>query len=179
MSGNSAWSLVQTAPIVRRRARSVVTSTAVTTRAPALCRLASLGQARWALVLTRRVCSFLQEAELVLADLELVAVLQPARLDATAVQERPVEAPLILDEEGVFLVDEHGVFARDGDVIEEDVAVRGAADRRALALRHEVLACAPAARADDERRALGAEVFERHQASLLRLLWRVAHRRLG
>src|SRR5215211_6868481 len=177
MSGNSAWRRVQTAPIVSRR--SVVASTVVTTRAPALCGLASVGRARTVGVLTRRVaCSFLQEAELVLADLELVAVLQPAGLDPAAVQEGPVQAPLVLDEEGVVLVDEHGVLARHGDVVEEDVAIRRAADRRPLALRHEVLTGAAAAGADDERRALRAEVLERHESPLLRLLGRVAHRRL-
>src|SRR5215211_7172923 len=179
MSGNSARSRVHTAPIVSRRARSVVASTAVTARASALCWLASVGRAGTVGVLTRRVaCSFLQEAELVLADLELVAVLQPAGLDAAAVEERPVQAPLVLDKERVVLVHEHRVLARDGDVVEEDVAVGGAADRRAVSLRDEVLARAAASGADDERGALGADVLERNQATLLRLLGRVAHRRL-
>ena len=35
--------------------------------------------------------------------------------------------------------DEHRVLPGDGHVVEEDVAVRRAADRRALALRDEVL----------------------------------------
>src|SRR5207249_8721507 len=44
--------------------------------------------------------SFLQEGELVLADLELVAVLEPGRrVDPLAVQEGAVEAPLVLDVE--------------------------------------------------------------------------------
>src|SRR6478735_5562791 len=112
-----------------------------------------------------RRCSFLQEAQLVLADLELVAVLQPARLDALAVEKGAVQAPLVLDEERTVLLDEHGVLARDGDIVEEDVAVRRAADRHALARRHEVLTRASASRADDQRGAFGAEVLQRQRAS--------------
>src|ERR1041384_6327612 len=105
--------------------------------------------------------SCLQERELVFADLELVAVLEPGRrFDPAAVQERAVEAALVLDEQAVVLLDEDGVLTRDGDVVEEDVAVGRAADRRALSLRQEVLSRAPAARADHQRRAFRAEVLE-------------------
>src|SRR5205823_6947130 len=90
--------------------------------------------------------SFLQERELVLADLELVAVLEPGRrVDPLPVQEGAVEAPLVLDVEAALPLREDGVFPRDGHVVEEDVALRGAPDRGSLALRDEVLAGPPAA----------------------------------
>src|SRR4029450_5079435 len=103
MSGNSACRLRQTVPIVSSRCWSAVASTAVTTLAPALCRLASARGAGTARDQTRRVaCSFLEEAQLVFADLELVAVLEAlCRLDAAAVEEGAVQAPLVLDEERV------------------------------------------------------------------------------
>ena len=103
--------------------------------------------------------SVLEEGEAVLADLELVAVLQAGRgVDPAAVQEGAVEASLVLDEEAVVALDENGVLAGDSDVVEEDVAVGRAADRRALALRQEVLACTAPARADDQRRILHGKI---------------------
>src|SRR5207248_4793446 len=104
-----------------------------------------------------------------LADLDLVAVAQVGRLDAAAVHEGAVEAPLVLDEPASVALDELGVLARDGDVVEEHRAVGRAADRRALTLRHERLAGAAAAGADDERRALHPDVAERleHLRALL------------
>src|SRR5919197_4099051 len=157
MSGNSACSRRQTAPIVSSRVRSCRSACAVLTL-------------------------LLQVRQLVLADLELVAVLEPRRrLDALPVQERAVEAPEILDVVAVVLLQQHGVLARDGDVVEEDVVLGRAADGRALALRHEVLARAAAPGTDDERRPLGAEILKRHRAlpRLPRFVRRVAHRRLG
>src|SRR5919197_5533732 len=157
MSGNSACSRRQTAPIVSSRVRSCRSACAVLTL-------------------------LLQVRQLVLADLELVAVLEPRRrLDALPVQERAVEAPEILDVVAVVLLQQHGVLARDGDVVEEDVVLGRAADGRAVALRHEVLARAAAPGTDHERRPLGAEILERHRA-LPRLpcfVRRVAHRRFG
>src|SRR5436190_11133007 len=124
--------------------------------------------------------SCLEEGELVLADLQLVAVLQAGRLlDPPAVQEGAVEASLVLDEEAVVASHENGVLTGHGDVVEEDVAVGRAADRRALALWQEVLAGTPPARADDECRPLGAEVLERDGCIVSPLLRRVAHRRLA
>src|SRR5919198_2196410 len=179
MSGNSACSRRQTVPIVSSR-RSVVASAALTTSVPASCVLASDGGAGAPEAVRRRgACSFLEEAQLVLADLELVPVLEPPRLNPAAVQEGAVQAPLVLDVEHVVPTQEHRVLARDRNVVQEDVALRRAADRGALALRREVLARPPAPRAHDERRALGAEIFERERGVLVALLGRVAHRRLG
>src|SRR6059058_1695103 len=155
MSGNSAWSRLQTAPIVSSRRCS--------------CRS----------VAGAVVISLLQEGQLVLADLELVAVLELPGFDAPAVQERPVETALVLDVEVAVALHQHGVLAGDGDVVEEDVAVRRPADRRPLALRDEMLAGPAAAGADHERRAVGAKLVERDGSVVLPLLGHVAHRRLG
>src|SRR5262249_6432259 len=62
--------------------------------------------------------------------------------------------------------DERCVAPRHGDVVEEDAAVRRAADRRPVALRRERLARPPAARAHDERRPLEPDLAERLQQLL-------------
>src|SRR6185503_13882124 len=80
-----------------------------------------------------------EERQLVLADLYLVPVLQLARLDPPPVEERPVQAALVLDDELAVAAHHERVAARDRDVVEEDVAVRRAADRRLLPLEQEVL----------------------------------------
>ncbi len=77
MSGNSGLSRRQTAPIVSSRCGGAASRAAVSSRS-----------------------SSRQEGEPVLADLELVAVAQPLRLlDPAAVDERAVEAALVLDRE--------------------------------------------------------------------------------
>src|SRR3954468_4046535 len=62
----------------------------------------------------------LQIAELVLADLDLVAVLKAVRLDAPAVDVGAVEGPEIVDVVAVLAIHEEGVVARDRYVVEED-----------------------------------------------------------
>jgi hypothetical protein len=62
---------------------------------------------------------------------------------------------------------EHGVLAGDGDVVEEDVVVGRAADRGSVALRAEVLTRPSAARANDQRRALGRDLLERAVSSAI------------
>src|SRR5207247_311721 len=100
----------------------------------------------------------------VLADLELVAVAQRRPgLDPPAVEEGAIEAPLVLDHELVVAPQDHGVLARDGDVVEEDVALGRAADRRALAGEAEALPRAAAAGADDERGPVGGDLLERRR----------------
>ena len=56
---------------------------------------------------------------------------------------------------------ELGVLARDGDVVEEHVALGRAADQRALAGREEALPRPAAAGADDERRPLAGQILQR------------------
>src|SRR5207244_2161123 len=66
--------------------------------------------------------------------------------------------------------------ARDGDVVEEDLAVGRAADPRALAARAEALARAPAAGAHDERGPV--EPLDRRVRELADLVGREGLRRL-
>src|SRR5262249_42697006 len=119
------------------------------------------------------------EDETVLADLQLVAVLERlGRLDPAAVQECAVQAAEILDREPPALVDQHGVVPGDRDVVEENVAFGRAPDRRALPRRGEVLPCPASTRTDDERRAL--EFLERERAVVVDLVVGAeGHRRFG
>src|SRR5581483_6011184 len=140
MSGNSAFSRRQTVPIVR--SCSLLAVAVMVGFAPS-----SLRSSR-------------EERQPVLADLELVAVRELGRVDALPVHEGAVQAPLVLDEPAPLALLEQRVLARDRDVVEEDPAVRRAADRRLAALRRERLARAAPARPDDERRPGEAEVLE-------------------
>src|SRR6184192_1279307 len=149
MSGNSSFSIPQTVPIVSSRDFDAVAISAV------------------------------EEREPVLPDLELVPVLELGALDALAVDERAVEAALVLDRERSVLVRQHGVLARDGDIVEEDPAVRRAADRRLVRLGAERLPRPPAARANDERRPLDARVLERRLGRSVAVLGRERLGRLG
>src|SRR4051812_8242444 len=144
MSGNSTSSALQSAPIVIAFAGGSSPSSGAVTGSictSSSCRVMpglSAGDVR----------------ELELADLQLVAVLEPVGLDAMAVDVRAVERPEVVEVEVAAAAHEQGVVARDGDVVEEDVGVRAPADRHAVGVQGEALADAPAAGADDERGAL-------------------------
>src|SRR5438105_7338390 len=103
--------------------------------------------------LTAALSSF-DEGQAVLADLELVAVLELLVVDPPPVDEGAVQRSLVLDEEMAVALDEDGVVARDGDIVEEDLAVGGAADARAIGARSKALPRSAAAGAHDERRRL-------------------------
>src|SRR4051794_14442241 len=120
MSGNSCWSALQTPPIVidLPRGASGVSTGGSSMSATALP---------------------LQERQLVLADLQLVPVLEAVRLDAPPVDVGAVERAEIVEVEVAAAAHDEGVVARDGDVVEEDVGVRPAADRHAVALEREAL----------------------------------------
>src|SRR5215471_9640960 len=94
--------------------------------------------------------SVLQEGEPVFPDLDLVAVAQIGGLDALAVDERPVQAALVLQMPAVAILREDGVLAGHRDVVEEDRALGRASDRRRTVLEGERLPRPPAARADNE-----------------------------
>src|SRR5262249_53620503 len=113
----------------------------------------------------------------VFADLQLVAVRKLRRLHPLAVDEAAVEAALVLDEVVPVALAQDRVLPRHRHVVEEDAAVGRAPDGR-LALESEHLSRAAAARPDDERGALDAEVLER-LGRLLALLRRERLRRLG
>src|SRR5262249_28136029 len=123
--------------------------------------------------------SSVEEGEAVLADLQLVAVLELRRLDALAVHEGAVQAALVLDREDAVALAQHGVLARHGDVVEEDPAVGRPSDRRALGVRMERPPPSAAAAADDERRSLDPEVVERVTSSAFGVLRREGLRRFG
>src|SRR5712691_8192920 len=149
MSGNSCFSIPHTVPIVSNRLFETVAISAI------------------------------QEGEAVLADLELVAVLELRALDTLAVDERAVETPLVLDRERAVRPRQDGVLARDGDVVEEDPAVRRAADRRLLRFGAERLPRPATAGSDDERGAFDPEVLERSLRRAVAFLRRERLRRLG
>ena len=73
----------------------------------------------------------------------------------------PLRLPRSLIVKRLPVAQQLGVLARDGDVVEEDVALGRAADQRALAGGEEALPRPAAAGADDQRRPLAAEVLQR------------------
>src|SRR3954454_5247621 len=156
MSGDSTSSALQSAPIVIAFAGGSSPSSGAATASictSSSCRVMpglSAGDVR----------------ELELADLELVAVLEPVGLDAMAVDVGAVERAEVVEVVVAAAAHEQGVVARDGDVVEEDVGVRAPADRHAVGVQREALADAAAAGADDERGALvGDDVadVDRHE----------------
>src|SRR5215216_1990532 len=118
MSGNSSRRRRTTSPILSRRSRC------------GFCVGALFNGAR-----STSAVSPLDERQPVLPDLELVAVLELRAVDPAAVDERAVQRPLVLDEEPPVALDEQGVVAGDGDVVEEDVTLGGAADTGAAGAR--------------------------------------------
>src|SRR5438093_10124314 len=143
MSGNSCASALQTAPMVIDLPRGAPSSTS--------------GSSMSAIVSGPLP---LEEGQLVLADLELVAVLEAVRLDPPAVDVGAVERAEVVEVEVAAAADEQGVVARDRDVVEEEVGVRAPADRHPVAVEREALADPSAARADYEHRAVGGRVVE-------------------
>src|SRR2546423_12317964 len=105
--------------------------------------------------------SVLQEGQSVFADLELVAVPEIGPLDPLAVDERAVQAALVLELPALAVLREDGVLAGHGDVVEEDGALGRPSDRRRAVLEGECLAGPSAPRADDEGGAVDAEVVDR------------------
>src|SRR3954447_16689080 len=117
MSGKSSFSALQTAPIVSRRS-------------PAASRLATLSSDS---AMTPSPGSAVEEGQLELPDLQLVAVGEPVRLDPMAVDVRAVQAAGVLDVEAVRPAPDEGVVTGDRDVVEQDVGLRRAADGGLLA----------------------------------------------
>src|SRR5687768_6203543 len=93
--------------------------------------------------------------QLVLADLQLVPVLEAVRVDAAAVHVGPVERAGVVEVPLAGAAHELRVVARDGDVVQEDLGVGRAPDHQPLAPQRVRLADPAAARADDQRAALG------------------------
>src|SRR4051794_13894233 len=144
MSGNSTSSALQSAPIVIAFAGGASSSSGgggmVSSCACSSCSVMSLspGDVR----------------ELELADLQLVAVVEPMGLDPMAVDVGAVERAEVVEVVVAAAPDQQRVVARDGDVVEEDVRVRAAPDRHAVGVQREALPHPSAAGPDDERGAL-------------------------
>src|SRR3954464_11997601 len=85
----------------------------------------------------------LEERELVLADLQLVAVLEPVRLDAAAVDVGPVQRAAIGEVQVAPAAHDERVVAGDRHIVEEDVGVGAPADRHAVAIERKALPHAP------------------------------------
>src|SRR4051812_13811395 len=124
MSGNSRSSCLQTAPIVSDFWRGVWGAAGPPALSMSTCVLIASSEVR----------------ELVLADLQLVAVLQLVRLDPAPVHVRAVERAEVVDVDAVAAAHEQGVVARDGHVVEEHLGVGAAADRHLVASHEESLA---------------------------------------
>src|SRR3954467_11880423 len=147
MSGNSCSSALQRAPIVIAFAGGA-SSAASRTSGPGA---SAIGTSSSCSVMAGLSAGDVRELEL--ADLQLVAVLEPVRLDPVAVDVGAVQRAEVVEVVVAAAPDEQSVVARDGDVVEEDVRVRAPPDRHAVGVQREALADAPAARPDDERRA--------------------------
>ena len=101
--------------------------------------------------------SLLQVAELVLADLDLVAVVEPVRLDPAAIDVGAVERAEVVDVVAVLAVDQQRVVARDGDVVEED----GASGVRPMLIRSSSTVKLSPARPPPERITSAAPELDR------------------
>src|SRR5579871_1813111 len=143
MSGNSCCSALQTAPIVTAfwRGRSSVPVPSAST--------GSIRSEASMSVLDMSVAG--QEGELIFADLQLVPIGELVRLDPPPVHVCPVQRAAVVEVVVAAASDEHRVVAGNRDVVEEDVAVRPASDREAVAVERKALARASSPRADHER----------------------------
>src|SRR4051794_6726592 len=96
--------------------------------------------------------SALQVAQLVLADLDLVAIVEAVGFDPAAVDVRAVQRAQVVDVEPVPAPYDQRVVARDGHVVQEQRGVGSAADAHAVRVDGEALPGPAAARANDEGR---------------------------
>src|ERR1700748_3775015 len=119
MSGNSVVSCLHTAPMVSDFA------CCATARGTS-----SAGPSSPEAVSSATATSARQIGELVLADLQLVAVLELVRVDPAAGHVGPVERAGVVQVPLAVAAHQHRVVARDGHVVEEDLGVRRAPDRQ-------------------------------------------------
>src|SRR5919198_333202 len=120
----------------------------------------------------------LQIAELVLADLDLVAVLEAVRLDPPPVHVGPVERAEVVDVVAVLAPHDERVVARHGDVVEEHRRIGGPADAHPVLVDREALPRAPSPGANHERRPDAVNLLlQIDRLVLAGLVDAVAHRR--
>src|SRR5439155_2016939 len=110
-----------------------------------------------------------EEGQLELPDLQLVAVGELRLLDPLPVHVRPVQAPDVVDEELAVLAPELRVAPGDGDVVQEDVALRMPAGRGHVLVDQELR---PRVRTSlhDEQGLAGLEVALRQRRDLAGLV---------
>src|SRR5215210_69874 len=168
MSGNSCESAFVTAPMVSDFARATGSPPgAASPSGTAASAAPSSGSAPSGSLVTAMSAG--EEGQLELPDLELVAVLEPVRVDPLAVHVGAVERARVVEQPVAAAPHERRVLARDGDVVEEDIRLGGAPDGHAVARERERLADPAAAGADDERAALGRDVADVDGLELARL----------
>src|SRR5918994_2131078 len=140
MSSSSWLRILHTAPIVSAfRGRDPARSEAAFSRVCAVLPAAT-------------PMSAFQVAELVLADLDLVGVLELVRLDAAAVDVGAVQRSEVIDIQAVLAAHDQRVVAGHRDVVEEHLSIGAASDPDAVAVDREALPRAPPARANHQRR---------------------------
>src|ERR1044072_5649439 len=142
MSGNSWARPLQTAPIVIDFCGRSVSMSGTSVGISGI----------WSIAIT--ISSAREERELVLADLQLVAVLEMVGLDAVTVDVRAVERAEVVEVPVAAAAHEQGVVARDRDVVEKARAVGTPADRDPIAVQREALPHATAAAPDHQRGSL-------------------------
>src|SRR5579875_2446933 len=94
-----------------------------------------------------------QERELVFADLQLIAVREPVRVDAVAVDVGAVQRAAVVEVVVAASAHDERVVAGHGDVVEEDVVLRPPTHRDPVTGERKALARTASAGADHERRA--------------------------
>src|SRR4051794_2512242 len=125
MSGNSCESCLQTAPIV-----SDLTCLGGSSGP-------GLGAASPGAVSSATATSARQVGQFVLADLQLVAVLELVRVDPAAVDVGAVQGAGVVQVPRAGAPHEDRMVARHGHVVQEDLSVGRAADRQPLALQRK------------------------------------------
>src|SRR2546429_2964253 len=154
MSGNSRARSLQTAPIVRARRAAGRSGSGV---GPWPC---SGRGADGSVGVSTAGALPLQIGQLVLADLELVAVLELVRLDPAPVDVGAVEGAEVVEVEAVPASHQQSVVTRDGHVVQEDPGVRATADRHPVPLDPEALTGPAPARANHQGAALGRHLLD-------------------
>src|SRR4051794_37169007 len=168
MSSNSLCRILQTAPIVSALRGLLAESRG---RAP---RSAASERARCWETATGLL---LQEAQLVLADLDLVPIGEAVRLDPPPVHVGAVQRAEVVDVEPVAPPNQQCVIARHRHVVEEDAGVGAAPDADPVLGDREALPRPTAAGPDHERRArLFDDLIDVDRLHLAGLVDRVGHR---
>src|SRR3954451_8437499 len=150
MSGNSRSSCLQTAPIV---------SDFCLTGASALPLVSTAAGGRGRPCSTSTLMCSPEVRQLVLAHLELVAVLELVGFDSLPIHVGPVEGSEVVDVDAVAPPHEQRVVARHRHVVEEYLRLRAAANACLLPVDDECLPRAPATRADDQRGAFRCDLL--------------------